>query len=53
MTKIPSAAVRLIAALGVLALASCATINGVGQDVQQAGRGISKGANKVQNKITN
>ena len=37
---------------GAALLASCYTVKGVGQDVQKAGSGISKGAEKVQEKIT-
>ena len=47
---------KLIIRLSLIAasalLASCYTVKGVGQDVQKAGSGISKGAEKVQDKIT-
>lgn len=37
---------------GATLLSSCYTVKGVGKDVQKAGSGISKGADKVQQKIT-
>lgn len=37
---------------GAALLSSCYTVKGVGKDVQKAGSGISKGADKVQQKIT-
>lgn len=47
---------KLIIGLSLLSTAvlfsSCYTVKGVGQDVQKAGSGISKGAEKVQEKIT-
>lgn len=44
--------IRLSAIVVTAALASCYTVKGVGQDVQKAGSGISKGAEKVQDKMT-
>lgn len=44
--------IRLSALAATALLASCYTVKGVGQDVQKAGSGISKGAEKVQEKIT-
>lgn len=43
---------RVFLIAGSTLLASCYTVKGVGQDVQKAGSGISKGADKVQQKIT-
>ena len=44
--------IRLSVLAATALLASCYTVKGVGQDVQKAGSGISKGAEKVQEKIT-
>ncbi len=42
----------VLSLVSVALLNSCYTVKGVGQDVQKAGSGISKGAEKVQEKIT-
>jgi predicted small secreted protein len=38
---------------GILAMASCSTVKGVGEDVQTVGHGVSKGASTVQSEIRN
>ena len=44
----------LVAAFAVcLALAGCNTVEGVGEDVQDAGAAIEKGAKKAKEAITN
>ena len=53
MSQLPRFLVRILAAAGFLALASCSTVSGVGQDVQALGRGVSKSADKVQDGIRN
>lgn len=37
----------ITSAIGVLALASCNTVKGVGQDVESAGRGIEHAAQRT------
>lgn len=44
--------IRMAIVSATMLMASCYTVKGVGQDVQKAGSGISKGAEKVQDKIT-
>ena len=38
--------------LGLLALAACNTVEGVGEDVQAGGRAIEKGAQKVEQDLS-
>ncbi|MEM7189466.1 MAG: entericidin A/B family lipoprotein [Pseudomonadota bacterium] len=38
--------------LGFIALAACNTVQGVGQDIQDAGKGLERGAKKVEKAIT-
>ncbi|MEI6345311.1 MAG: entericidin A/B family lipoprotein [Verrucomicrobiota bacterium] len=40
-------------AIVALSLSACHTVSGVGQDVSAAGHGLSKAANKVEQKINN
>lgn len=45
---------RLITlSIALFALAACETIDGVGQDVQTAGTGISNAANAVEEDLSN
>lgn len=48
----PNMILRIAAVAAALALASCYTMKGVGEDVGAVGSGISKGADKVQRKMT-
>lgn len=51
MRKTASIVKIAIASLGLFALSGCNTINGIGKDVQSAGKGISSGAETVRDNI--
>lgn len=42
----------LIAALALVSLAGCNTVQGIGRDVQAAGKGIQSGSEAVKEEIT-
>lgn len=42
----------ILGLVGLMVLASCNTIQGVGRDVQGAGQALEKGANKVKRAVT-
>ena len=42
----------LVLVIGTLILASCNTVEGVGRDIQGAGKAVEKGAKKVKDAVT-